>query len=108
MLANVGIPTRAQSNSRGSARMKEEVDLFFSQFLPNTAGNIALWRMVWNAESAKYDPVKRIFTRDIQGLKDFIETTDGDLFHNVNLIRLDRTTTEKEDISEVIAIAVDV
>ncbi len=84
----------------------------FARLLKDTTGNIELRRMVWNPEkgnTGRYDePVDRLFSHDIKELVNFASNGDGDVFHGINLRRIESLTGRRKDISEVVCVTVDV
>ena len=68
--------------------------------------------MVWNPSKRNaggYDePLDRLFSRNVEQLCHFARSGDGDVFHGINLRRIESITGRRKDISEVVCVTVDV
>jgi len=84
------------------------MNVIIERILRNTTGNIELRRMWWDSQKQKYDMTGRVFTRDPKRLEELVSGGTGDVFHGINPRRPDATTGTKDDIHEIVCVAVDV
>jgi len=80
----------------------------FERLLRNTTGNIELRRMWWDPRTRTYTMTGRIFTRDLGKILEFVGNGTGDVFHGINTRKPGAKSGKKEDIYEIVCVAVDV
>ena len=84
---------------------------FFEMFLRDTAGDIELRRMVWQAQNGtdgRYTQPVSIVSRNLADLLKFSENGGGDIFLGINTRKPGVINAQKEEICEIACIATDV
>jgi len=81
---------------------------FFNLFLSGTSGDIELRRLTFDTAQGRYTQPESIVSRDLKKLLAFSTNGGGDIFHGINLRKPGVTNAKKEQIAELVSIAVDV
>lgn len=84
---------------------------FFEMFLRDTAGDIELRRMTWQAQNGsdgRYAQPVSIASRNLNDLLKFSANGGGDIFLGINTRKPGVTNAQKEEVCEITCIATDV